>query len=330
LKFLCFLLSLCAPFILWGQNPYHQFIDMSTGLPSNQVYDIFQDSKGFMWFATGKGICRYDGLNSKTFLAENQSTLSGSCISEDRLGRIWYVSFDGFLHYVENGVLKSLNQPTSLGYYRFGILENELYVIQPTSVIVYDLMSLKIKKRHVLKDVNVKFCAASKERFYVLADSLHEFSVKDGYKKYEVPLKVQNEIKTPILNFWDQKLVINSKSNSTIFVFDKGVFTKSEMNTKLDFIQNTSVIEDDIWICSSNGVRSFHLKTKEQRSYFENLNISYVFKDLHQNYWISTLNKGVLFFEDFEKKHIDLNFKPIEMVMHKNQIYIGTEKKLDL
>ena len=32
------------------------------GLPSNTIYDLYRDSKGFLWIATDKGEARYNGL----------------------------------------------------------------------------------------------------------------------------------------------------------------------------------------------------------------------------------------------------------------------------
>ena len=52
------------------------YLDLSNGLPHNNVRDIFKDSNGFLWISTyGGGLVRYDGygvmepvlsLNSKS------------------------------------------------------------------------------------------------------------------------------------------------------------------------------------------------------------------------------------------------------------------------
>ena len=42
-------------------------IDTRSGLPSNSVRDIKQDSQGFMWFATDGGLVRYDGREMRIF-----------------------------------------------------------------------------------------------------------------------------------------------------------------------------------------------------------------------------------------------------------------------
>lgn len=324
-----FLTILLLSFIKLGfcQSPYFLTIDKTSGLPSNSVYDIFQDSKGFMWFANGNGLSRYDGNKFKTFTSDEQTSKSGSCIAEDIYGRIWYANFDGYLYYVEKNVLKALKQPTSLGYFRFGIIKNELFLVQPNSVLVYDLKSLKIKKNILLSDKTIRFCYANAEKFYVLGDYLHVFSNSNSYKKYELPKVFYNEIVSPIVNYWNQKLVIISKGNSTFYTFKNGVFTKSKLNFTTKFNQNTAVVDNFIWVCTPNGVYKSDI-SNPSTAFFKDQNISYVFKDKYQNYWISTLNKGVLFIENFGNTYVDLPHKPMSISEGKNCVYVGADKNL--
>ena len=155
-----------------SQNPYSITIDKASGLPSNSIYDIFQDSKGFMWFATGKGLCRYDGNNTKVFTADFQTSKSGSCIAEDAFGRIWYCNFDGYLYYVQNNQLVAFQQKNSIGYYEFGILGNYLFTIQKNSIEVYDLKKLKLIKKIKFDNTYFKATHLSKKYFYVFTNKL--------------------------------------------------------------------------------------------------------------------------------------------------------------
>ena len=55
---------------------------------------MIQDSKGFIWFATGRGMYRYDGYNYRLFInaPEHKNNLklnSLSSLFEDRIGKIW-------------------------------------------------------------------------------------------------------------------------------------------------------------------------------------------------------------------------------------------------
>lgn len=315
-------------YICVSQNPYHFTIDKTSGLPSNSVYDIFQDSKGFMWFATGKGLTKYDGNYFKTFTADFQTSKSGSCIAEDDFGRIWYANFDGFLYYVEKGIIKALPQKTSLGYYRFGIIKNELFLIQPNAVFVYDLKTLTIKYKHKISDKQISFCYATSEKFYALGDFLYEFGSENVIIKHDLPNNFYKNIVTPIMNKLGRKLIINSKSSAVFYSFENGLFSKSKLTNSADFIQNTAIIDNAIWVCTPNGIYKKDLVSNQHKSYFSYQNISYAFKDKNSNYWVSTLNKGVLFIKDFSNNFIDLQPKPISLVLTKNEIYIGSEKDL--
>ena len=43
----------------------------SDGLPSNTVYSVYRDSKGFLWFSTDKGIACYNGLHFEAYTTTN-------------------------------------------------------------------------------------------------------------------------------------------------------------------------------------------------------------------------------------------------------------------
>ena len=68
-------------------------MNVSDGLPHNTVQKIFQDSDGFIWFATKDGLCRHDGRIC-LFYRESLShkSISNSkirCVIEDGMKRIW-------------------------------------------------------------------------------------------------------------------------------------------------------------------------------------------------------------------------------------------------
>jgi signal transduction histidine kinase/ligand-binding sensor domain-containing protein/DNA-binding response OmpR family regulator len=71
-----------------------QHLTISEGLSQNNVLNIIQDRKGFLWFATYDGLNRYDGYNFKTYKFDPYDSTSVSqhlilCIYEDRDGIIW-------------------------------------------------------------------------------------------------------------------------------------------------------------------------------------------------------------------------------------------------
>lgn len=70
------------------------------GLSQSTVLKIFQDKKGFIWFATRDGLNKYDGYNFTVYrhIFNNPNSLSSSnisCIAEDMNENLWIGTSDG-------------------------------------------------------------------------------------------------------------------------------------------------------------------------------------------------------------------------------------------
>jgi ligand-binding sensor domain-containing protein len=69
---------------------------MEDGLPSNHIYDVFEDSRGFLWLGTEGGVSRYDGTEFENYhTADGLSGEEVLSIREDQKGRIWMMTFCG-------------------------------------------------------------------------------------------------------------------------------------------------------------------------------------------------------------------------------------------
>jgi ligand-binding sensor domain-containing protein len=55
----------------FGQDLCFTNYNSRNGLPSSQVYDIFQDKNGDIWFATDRGLAKYNGFEFKLFDISN-------------------------------------------------------------------------------------------------------------------------------------------------------------------------------------------------------------------------------------------------------------------
>lgn len=76
------------------------FINYSSqnGLPSNEVYQMFQDSNGFLWMGTDRGIVRYDGNSFESYSIEDG--LTGSTVFQffpQQNGDIWCTTYNNRL-----------------------------------------------------------------------------------------------------------------------------------------------------------------------------------------------------------------------------------------
>jgi ligand-binding sensor domain-containing protein/signal transduction histidine kinase len=92
--------------LLHGQEEYVRFkrITINEGLSLSSVYNIYQDSKGFMWFGTEDGLNKYDGRDITVYGAttDQHYILANKWIEiiyEDKSGMIWLGSSGGLTMY---------------------------------------------------------------------------------------------------------------------------------------------------------------------------------------------------------------------------------------
>jgi|GEM_PF-262493 len=92
---LLYLLPFCFP-PAFAQTPVYKNYTVSDGLPSQTVYSVMQDKKGYIWVTTDAGVSRFDGLHFKNFTTNDGLTDNEVFhIFEDSKGRLWFTTFNG-------------------------------------------------------------------------------------------------------------------------------------------------------------------------------------------------------------------------------------------
>lgn len=104
MRYLVFFLLLFLPCVLSAKEYPMLHYTLEDGLPSNTIYDTYQDAQGFIWIGTDKGIARYNGVKFENFttadgLADNECFF----FVPDAYGRLWIGTFNGELCYYKNG-----------------------------------------------------------------------------------------------------------------------------------------------------------------------------------------------------------------------------------
>lgn len=111
-------------FNAYSQEYIYKNFGVNDGLPSSEVYKVYQDKRGYIWFATDKGLSRYNGYVFENF--NTSDGLTGNAVLEfypQKNGQIWCYSyhnkslfyfdeiFKGFKPYKYNDTLKkALNE----------------------------------------------------------------------------------------------------------------------------------------------------------------------------------------------------------------------------
>ena len=84
-------------------NLSFDFYSQEHGLSNNQIHCILQDKKGWMWFGTSQGVCRFDGYHFTVFKndPDDSTSLKGNlvrAITEDSKGQLWIGTENGGLN----------------------------------------------------------------------------------------------------------------------------------------------------------------------------------------------------------------------------------------
>lgn len=119
----CFGLIMGCVCCLQAQEPAYNVdaFSLREGLIQSQVRAICQDSRGYLWLGTHRGLSRFDGVSFRNYEANDKlkGSLQGNFVSailEDRQGRVWVATDQGvslfqgyyFLNYTASDSLQSV------------------------------------------------------------------------------------------------------------------------------------------------------------------------------------------------------------------------------
>jgi len=121
--------------VLYAQHSPFTQLTLNDGLASLEVYQVIQDSKGYVWFCSDAGISKYNGYTFKNFsIDEGLPDNNVFELREDARGRIWARTYSGNLAYIENDSVKSIKavcktntNPTSLFIDKQGVVTQGFY-----------------------------------------------------------------------------------------------------------------------------------------------------------------------------------------------------------
>ncbi len=283
-----------------AQNLHYPHYTKQNGLPSNSVFNMLQDKKGYLWIATDAGVSRFDGKNFENFsiddgLPDNQILQ----LKEDKKGRVWFLSFNGKLSYFYNGIiysekndpnLKALNlnavivsfYEDSKGQFWFGTNRNLIICWNEKTLIKYS------SNNHFQQYLNSVIYEDHKQNIWALnAQGVHLFNNSDF-----VPINDKDVL-------FSHKSVEILKDKSLYYISKRGLLKRRgyKIEKKLDIpveIQekNTSYMliqEDGIWLSTNKGLYKLNYDGKNQHLLVDK-SISQIIEDRDKNLWISSQN----------------------------------------
>lgn len=167
------------------------------GLSQSFIYEICQDSRGFLIIATGDGLSAYGGYNFKTFKASSGLAEIGiSALFKDTKNKIWLGHFEGGVSYVlPSGKIDKVNFKEPLNARLIQILEvsenNYVFLKKNTGIVLFNSSTGKVEN---IQDENFGETTAlllnKDELLFLKPDGVYAIKIKNLLAKNYKPNKI--------------------------------------------------------------------------------------------------------------------------------------------
>lgn len=273
---------------------------MEEGLPSNEVYQTLQDSKGFLWFATDRGLVRFDGR--KLDVITNGVGLINPCvlrIREDNQGTIWFCTTSNEIYKYNNYKITPLSKKVQSQLsidknividFDFSLNDTLIFTtfgfqhkIRDSTIITHKLPQHNLIELDNLSKTRSVFIRPKLTRhngFSINGKSLLTSTFESGSLFFH-KLKSTTWVGTHESLF---KIVNNSVSLEIKFPNDRIIAVYQDRNNAL-------------WISLKNEgllrYKNYNNLVNPER-FFQGKTISSILQDEEGNTWFSTLSDGIL------------------------------------
>lgn len=315
------------------------------GLPSSQIYQVIEDRKGYLWFATDHGVSRYNGYEFKIFSsAEGLSDNTVFKLFIDSKERMWMQTFSGQLFYIENEVVKPfafnaaakkiVENSIPLGFFvdsldnvHFSCNYNGEYIIDREGKVH---LQLKFIKSHPFNQVFVDEIVkgrllTSGNKLFVptLPTYLYVRKFKGQYDSLFVDVNYSGQLFAKYLH--DGRMIISL--SKYLFEYKKGqLLLLKQFPAPITYLYEGK--NEELWVSTYNGL--FKVSTKNWKilnGYLEKEFISSTVLDFESGLWVTTVNSGVFYFNDAGVNEFKLNPDSMQealcLAKGKNIIYAG-------
>lgn len=293
---LFFICSLIGGNSALAQRPVLKNYTVTQGLPGNVVYDVLQDSKGYLWLATENGVSRFDGKLFRNYtLREGLADNEIFKIREDYKGRVWFLSYNGRLSYYLNGLLYNAPNNDILKRLSFNYMAKSLFVAPDSSIWISS------------EDEGIKVLS-SNDSIVVFQDrsgsfnGVYEFTRQGDDVFALAPGRGllfsghQFAGRSPIQGRY---LVSRSQKGREVFHYGSGQFGNRRERISFDLSAENEVLcflkdsRSTFWTGTRSGLYTRSASVDAWEQVLKNITITSIQEDSEGNIWIGTLGEGV-------------------------------------
>jgi hypothetical protein len=324
------------------------------GLPSNHIYDMQQDKDGFMWFATNRGVVKFDGKTFKTFTSKDGLPNNDTWrLEPDLKGRMWYYAKSKYQGYIKNdSVYKFIVQDSlvvspaswqkskdSIGF--FSVLGSTLLIDSIFKVKIindkYDLEEIISKYNYNIITDGYAYNPFEKEYIIIKKDTIlflnKDLHLKDSIHHKTPTYKTSGYIKFSGILYY----------NTFFYTTDEGILFINHKTKKIKYYSFSSLIGDE----EPKEIRANGLVNEIQisiRGHLFRFNYNYdllqtihhsknlpnknSFIDRDGNLWMSDITQGIVLIPQIRNiTKTYLNAKKVQKIgVVNNQLFAGVDK----
>ncbi len=283
-----------------AQFPYVKKLSYPEQLPTQVVYDMITDTKGYIWLGTDKGLYRFNGRTFVPVPFDNTSSKNVSYLQEDDKGTMWCMNFYNQLFYFQKDTLRkfnvdytSIHNPVTFNNVSVGSDRvwfhsfNNIYEIGKASGKIVKTIPSPGTYKQIVASVN------DGDAYYAFAHSGYLYSnINGGWNNIR---QLYNDIKFIKRRGSVIGLGTGYERGNPFEIIDKKCVLLKAPDLPADayILQGVCIDNNEYWLCTQNGAYRWNKETGETKCYFPNKRVSDVVKDYQGNYWFSTLDDGV-------------------------------------
>lgn len=299
-----FILFLIFPFNeVYPQSNYDISFSLLSELPETNVYRVEQDNQGFLWFATGNGICRYDGEKVKTYQKADGLTDQGCFhIMKQKNGKLWFILMNGDIASFTGSGFKtySFRNDNTLFHiiWIFETGDGSLILTTREGSIIKFRPGKKLEFRKITDGRQLQHGIESKKGNYIFA-----------VPEYLVFSSPDTIVFKPILRwtFYALGRFFKLSDNSILYTDAYGIYQIKGREIKQLYFYNKDPLRSEIlclselssgeiWAGTLTGILVLKREGEKltlKRRIHSNLIVTSITEDHEKNLWLSTFNNGV-------------------------------------
>ncbi len=308
-KFIQLLVAVFFVQTTFAQYPQYFSYDTENGLPSNEVYSITQDAKGFVWIGCDAGLYKFDGIRYAMYKCATQKSKSMTGVTFSSSGRLYCYNFQAQIFFLEDDTLKELVHPFQNVINTVTDKSGRILVSHLSGISAYNekakmwehFSNINPQSAFYDSDYTAKAARANAkgEVFFINSQGVGCISESD-VKIYESNLFKTDVTGGFVLDYFENGCWLFSQGSNHIYQYAAGKTRQVKNKNLIAALQGRKVTQvrslpdKRLWICTYNGIIRYNPHNDFAELFYPKLSFSDCIIDRENNYWFTTLQAGVL------------------------------------